>query len=236
MENREYSKVIAYIKTMISESSLQPGDKLPTERELADTLSVGRYSIREALRIMDNMGMIESRQGSGNYLVSNIGKNLAESVNMMLMVKQVNYLEISQLRRAIELYAYGCSINSLTPERINEMQQILEAMNITSETKRAKLDKQFHDAIILGSNNNLIISIMESLSEVCQVFIEKVIHNSSIEVKEKLMETHIEMLQYLREKNIAKGNNAINQHYDIADFACSQNYQNDYSSNSAITK
>ena len=235
METREYSKVIAYIKTMISESSLHSGDKLPTERELADTLSVGRYSIREALRIMDNMGMIESRQGSGNYLVSNIGKNLTESVSMMLMVKQVNYLEISQLRRAIELYAYSCAMNNLTPEKLNEMNHFLEAMKSSSETKRAKLDKQFHDAIIIESNNNLIINIMESLSEVCQVFIEKVLHNSPIEIKQTLMATHIEMLQYLMEKNIAKGNDAINRHYDIADFACSTN-PSYYSSNSAITK
>ena len=236
MENREYSKVIAYIKKMISESRLHPGDKLPTERELADTLSVGRYSIREALRIMDNMGMIESRQGSGNFLVSNIGKNLAESVSMMLMVKQVNYLEISQLRRAIELYAYGCAMNNLTPDKIHEMDQLLNAMKITSETKSAKLDKQFHDAIIVGSNNNLIISIMESLSEVCQVFIEKVLHNTSIEIKETLMETHVEMLQYLKEKDISKGHDAINRHYDIADLACSKDQQFNYSSNSAITK
>ncbi|SEW27808.1 FadR/GntR family transcriptional regulator [[Clostridium] fimetarium] len=222
MENREYSKVINYIKTMISESRLHQGDKLPTERELANTLSIGRYSIREALRIMDSMGMIDSRQGSGNYLVPNIGKNLAESVKMMLMVKQVNYLEISQLRRAIELYAYGCAINNLTPEKTNEMNQILEEMKIASGIKRAKLDKQFHDAIILGSNNNLIISIMESLSEVCQGSIDKVVHNSSMELKEKLMETHVEMLKYLIEKNIEKGKDAINKHYHIADLEYSK--------------
>ena len=223
MENREYSKVINYIKTMISESRLHQGDKLPTERELANTLSIGWYSIREALRIMDNMGMIESRQGSGNYLVSNIGKNLAESVNMMLMVKQVNYLEISQLRRAIELYAYGAAMNNLTPEKVNYMNRILEEMEITSGTEKAKLDKQFHDAIIIESNNNLIINIMESLSEVCQVFIEKVLHSSSEEINETLMGTHIEMLHYLVEKDIAKGTDAINRHYDIADFECAKN-------------
>jgi len=222
MENREYSKVITYIKEMISESKLRPGDKLPTERELADTLSIGRYSIREALRIMDNMGMIESRQGSGNYLISNIGKNLAESVNMMLMVKQVNHLEISQLRRAIELYTYSCAMNNLTPEKANEMDQLLEAMKNASGIEQAKLDKQFHDAITLESNNSLIINIMESLSEVCQGFIEKVLETSSLEIKEKLMKTHIEMLQYLRDKNIVKGSEAINRHYDIADFECSK--------------
>ena len=223
MENREYSKVIAYIKQMISESRLHSGDKLPTERELADTLSVGRYSIREALRIMDNMGMIESRQGSGNYLVLNIGKNLAESVNMMLMVKQVNHLEISQLRRAIELYAYGAAMNNLTPEKVNYMNRILEEMEITSGTEKAKLDKQFHDAIIMESNNNLIISIMGSLSVVCQGFIEKVLQNSTIEINETLMETHLEMLQYLVEKDIVKGTAAINRHYDIADSECARN-------------
>lgn len=223
MENREYTKVIDYIKRLISESRLHPGDRLPTERELADTLSVGRYSIREALRIMDNMGMIESRQGSGNYLVTNIGKNLAESVNMMLLVKQVDYQEISQLRRAIELYAYSCAIQNISTETLNSMNQLLNEIRSASETKQVQLDKQFHDAIIMESNNNLIISIMESLSEVCQGFIENVLYHSAPEIKETLMETHEEMLQYLKEKNLVKGTAAINKHYDLADIECARN-------------
>lgn len=217
MENREYSKVIAYIKAMISEGRLYPGDKLPTERELADTLHVGRYSIREALRIMDNMGLIESRQGSGNYLVTNIGKNIAESMKMMLMVKQIGYLEISQLRRAIELYVYSSAMKQITCEKLETMDMTLRAMKSASGVSRARLDKQFHDALLFESDNKLVISIMESLSEVCQFFIEKVLCNTSNEIGEKLMDTHVRMLQGLQEKNIVKGNEAINDHYDITD-------------------
>ena len=73
MDNKEYKKVIGYVKEEVANGNFKVGDKLPTERKMAESLGLGRYSIREALRVMDNMGLINSIQGSGNYLAQNIG-------------------------------------------------------------------------------------------------------------------------------------------------------------------
>lgn len=136
MEDREYTKVIGYVKAMILEGQLNLGDKLPTEREMAETLKLGRYSVREALRIMENMGLIESRQGSGNYLASNICKNLTESLSMLLLVKQVDFQEISQLRRAIELHAYKLAVSTVSKHHIDEMKNTLDKMNGATSKKK----------------------------------------------------------------------------------------------------
>ncbi|MBN7773613.1 FadR/GntR family transcriptional regulator [Clostridium aminobutyricum] len=217
MESREYNKVINYIKELIGKGDLHSGDKLPTERELAETLSVGRYSIREALRIMDAMGMIESRQGSGNYLITNIEKNLTETMALMLLVKQVDYLQISQLRRAIELYAYGCAMRYLSDSQLKDLTDLVEKMKQNTGRDKALLDKQFHDRIIAGSKNTLIISIMDSLSKVCSELIEKVVTESAPERELTLMTTHENIVKGLVTKDLSLGIQAIHLHYDLID-------------------
>lgn len=217
MNNREHSKVIDHIKGLIKTGALRSGDKLPTERELAETLAVGRYSIREAMRIMDAMGLIESRQGSGNYLITNIEKNLTETMDLMLLIKEVDYVQISQLRRAIELYAYGCAIQQFSNEQNEALSTIIEKMRTTTGTEKAQLDKQFHDEIIRGSGNTLIISIMESLSSVCNDLIEKVVTEAEPEVEKSLAKVHEELLKGLCSKDLDLGLKAIHRHYDIID-------------------
>lgn len=65
---KAYEKVVERIKQLVVEGKLVPGSRLPTERSLAEELNVSRNSVREGLRVMQNMGILSSQQGSGNYL------------------------------------------------------------------------------------------------------------------------------------------------------------------------
>jgi GntR family transcriptional repressor for pyruvate dehydrogenase complex len=217
MENREYAKVIEYIKTLIKEGQLELGHKLPTERDLAETLNLGRYSVREALRIMDNMGFIESRQGSGNYLIMKLSKNIAESMEMMLLVKQVNFHEINQVRRAMELQAFQLAAENITPEALEGLKVIYNQMLTASEKEKVLLDKKLHDEILQLSGNKLMISMMEALAETCQNLIAHVLNKVSSKRKEELMKAHYDILASLGNKDMAKGKEAINKHYDLID-------------------
>jgi GntR family transcriptional repressor for pyruvate dehydrogenase complex len=219
MEEREYKRVITYVKEQIAAGKLHTGDKLPTERELVQTLSLGRNSIREALRIMEAMGMLESRQGSGNYLSGNIEKTLTESMALMLLVKQVDYFQLSQLRRAIELFAYQGAIEHFAEPQIEELTSILEKMKKSRGSEKASLDKQFHDSILAGCENTLIISIMNSLSDVCSSQIEEVVVHTEPEIEVILMQVHEDMVRGIREKDVLFGITALNRHYDLIDNA-----------------
>ena len=67
MNEKTYERVIEYLKQQIQEGKLSCGSKIPSERELAASLNLGRNSVREALRTMEHTGMLESRQGKGNF-------------------------------------------------------------------------------------------------------------------------------------------------------------------------
>ena len=109
MENREYFAVLQYIKTLIIQGKLNIGDKLPTERHLSETLSLSRNTVRDAMRIMSSMGLVESRQGSGNYLSNKVSRNISATVDFMLLLEESNYLEINQIR----LMPQACQVPSL---------------------------------------------------------------------------------------------------------------------------
>ena len=85
MNEKTYERVIEYLKQQIQEGKLSCGSKIPSERELAASLNLGRNSVREALRTMEHTGMLESRQGKGNFLVNMPQKSLGNVFSMMLL-------------------------------------------------------------------------------------------------------------------------------------------------------
>ena len=106
-ETREYQKVISYLSQMIASGELAIGYRLPTERSLAETLSIGRNSTREALRMLEHTGVIVCKRGSGNYLTGNVSRPITEMVHMMLLLGQTDRKEICSFRRNMEKQSVG---------------------------------------------------------------------------------------------------------------------------------
>jgi len=216
-ENKAYLKVIQHIKKLLLNEQLSFGDRLPTERELSEILGLSRNSIREAMKIMENMGIIKSRHGSGNYLVGNIGKSFTDSLSMMVLMKRVDYLEISQLRRGIEIQALSLAMNIITENDLSTLNLLVNEMDRCNEIQQATLDKEFHYTIVAICKNDLMLSIMQSLSEVCEQFIEHILNETLKNEKNPFIKLHKKILESLVQKDLSMGIEAINEHYDIID-------------------
>ncbi len=131
MEQKTYRTVLSYIKDMIRSGRLAVGDRLPTERCLySSELSISRNTVRDAMRILESMGIVESRQGSGNYLAARMDQYLSESLQFLLLLSQLSYLEINQLRRAVELEACRLATERQTAGQLDEMAALLDIMEI----------------------------------------------------------------------------------------------------------
>ena len=92
-KEKAYVTVIAYIKQLVQDGQLAFGGKLPSEREMMATLGLGRNSIREALRTLENMGLISCVHGKGNFLVNQIGESFSSVFSMLLFLKQDLFLK-----------------------------------------------------------------------------------------------------------------------------------------------
>ena len=89
------------------------------------------------------MGVISSQHGAGNYLTGNFESNLVETISMMFLLNQIDYQQISQLRRGLELQALNLAIDHISDDEIMELQKIISQLEHETEENNVILDKSF---------------------------------------------------------------------------------------------
>ena len=134
-EEKAYARVIEKVKKMILSGELKPGEKLPPEREFAEKLEVSRNSVREAIRIMDMMGIVSSQQGSGNYVTCEFQKSITETMAMMFAMDQVNDKQISQVRYSMEVLAFTLALDRVREEDLAKMEECVEKLDKNGDSK-----------------------------------------------------------------------------------------------------
>lgn len=217
-QSKAYENVLYYIKRKIINGELQRGEKLPPERELAETLGVGRNSVREALRTLEIMGVVTSAHGAGNYISCNFRKNMIESMTMMFLLDEISYQQLSELREAIEIKAAGLAADRITDEQIEELETILHELKSSSdEVYCAAMDKKLHYIIAQASQNVLIFQILDVLSDVIDIFIcdmrGKII--TSRGNRQPLQQVHERIVKGLSRRNKKQVQEAMKEHFRL---------------------
>lgn len=212
-----YFLVIEYIKELVKKGEVKFGGKIPSERELMSTLGMSRNSIREALRTLENMGLLECRQGQGNFLVNHVGQSLGSLFSLLLFMKESNYVEISQLRRFIEIGAFLLAAKNPDWKDREGLKEILDKIDRCQVKERVKLDKQFHDYLIRISGNHLLTLLNEALSELFETMINDYTLRITQKNWDRLLECHRRVYDCLIRNDIQEGMKAIREHYNIID-------------------
>ena len=212
-----YEQVIEQIEGMITNGVLKKGDRLPSERELVEQLGVSRASIREALRSLEIIGLIESKQGEGNFIRENLDNTLFEPLSIMFMLNDCKVEEIFELRKVIEIETAALAARKITDEEINELQMLVDNMKTSEdEDERVKDDAKFHYTIAKASRNFLILSILNTVSSLMDSFIKdarkNIINN---QLKDSIDNEHEEILNALKSHNPNKASESMRKHMDL---------------------
>ena len=104
-QQKSYEHVLTYLEDALRDGKLTLGQSLPPERELAEQLGISRNSVREAVRLLEHMGFLVSSQGAGNFISCNIQRNLQDSFDMLILLQQIDYHQLAELRSGLELQA-----------------------------------------------------------------------------------------------------------------------------------
>lgn len=214
----EYHKVIDYIFQMIKNGQLIVGSKIPSERDIAETLGIGRNSTREAISILRGMGLIESIHGSGNYIAKDSGRTIWRILSAMLALGSISMKDIMEFRRVmarpvIELIFQ----NGFTDEDKEHLEQIIDEMQSASGNKLVMLDQEFHITLIRSTKNPLFIIVMEAISEVYHESMSKVIGGSDEETTMKFLMLHRKIFTSIVEKDEDACLKYLKDHYDLAE-------------------
>lgn len=212
-----YEQVIEQIKGMITNGVLKKGDRLPSERELVEQLGISRASIREALRSLEIIGLIESKQGEGNFIRENFDNTLFEPLSIMFMLNDCKVEEIFELRKVIEIETAALAAKKITDEEIDELQILINNMKTSEdEDERVKDDAKFHYTIAKASRNFLVLSILNTVASLIDSFIKDarkdIINN---QLKDNIDNDHEEILNALKEHNSNKASESMRKHMNL---------------------
>ena len=120
-------RAISAIKQMVVDGTLKPGDRLPTEAELSETIGVSRNSLREAVKALSVIRVLDVRQGDGTYVTALEPEQLLESLAFVLDLHQdSSYVEILEIRRLLEPAAVEQACPHLTDEDFAQLEQTME--------------------------------------------------------------------------------------------------------------
>ncbi|PRR80069.1 HTH-type transcriptional regulator LutR [Clostridium liquoris] len=213
-----YEQVIYQIKDMINKGVLKKGDKLPSERDMVESLQVSRTSIREALRSLEIIGLIESKQGEGNFIRSSFENSLIEPLSIMFMLQDSNPGEILELRKIIEKETAGLAAERITEEELKELELLMgKFKELVEGEQMVSVDREFHYKIAQASKNFLILSIFNAISSLMESFIKDARKNILIkeENKEILYKQHENIYKALLNKNPQQAMKAMIEHLDF---------------------
>lgn len=168
--------VLKALVGFVSAEALQPGEKLPTERILAERLKVSRNTVREALTRWEGLGLVERRQGSGTYLKAAVS---ADMLHMPLTLSGGNdftsLMQTLEIRRALEAEAAALCAERASLADIAEIARKLDVMEqafLMRDGMSSDEDWEFHQAIYRVSGNPLFEQIISAMHELFHRFWE----------------------------------------------------------------
>src|SRR6266540_7189718 len=159
-------EAIVRIKEMIVSGELKPGDRLPREADLADRLGLSRNSLREAVKALSLIRVLDVRQGDGTYVTSLEPNLLLDAMSFVVdFHRDDTVLEFLEVRRILEPAATAMAAAAMPDEAITDLRKVLDQLDDapTIEALVAN-DLEFHRKIALGSGNTVLCSLLDGLS------------------------------------------------------------------------
>jgi len=206
------------IRDLILNGELKPGQKLPPERELAESMSVSRPSLREALNKLVAQGYLEQVQGGGTYVKSITATSIDNAIEEFVKRDEAIF-DLMEVRKILETWAAYAAAERATDKEINNMFEFLEEMRIAKEHGHIGYisDTNFHFAISHATHNVLLVHVMNNIYQ----WIERVsyeirsrMHNKP-DSHELLFRHHTDIFEAIKSKdpNLAYGKMLVHMDY-----------------------
>jgi DNA-binding FadR family transcriptional regulator len=178
---KTYAEIVDQISSHIENGELKPGERLPSERTLSDTLNIGRQSLREALSVLEAIGLIEVKHGIGTFVRDDALAHLP--VARREDVNADNPFEFLEARRVIEPEMASLAAKRATEAEVGEMERALADLlsDKTGGKREYELDRRLHLAIARGAHNETLYRSMLAITEQMSTHLWRVMKERSIE-------------------------------------------------------
>lgn len=215
-----YERVIDHVHENIISGTYRLGSKLPPVDYLSEILDVPLSTVSEALKTLEILGIIIRRPNGTCYISNQLQKSLLSTLSMMFVLENLDYVQITQFRAALEFKALELAIKNNTDSYMKQLSSLVKGMGeSTSQKEVAEFDIKFHATIALMSQNKFIINLLQSIG----VLTGQLVHNVRGQILAKggpnssLQKSHEQILTGIGERNYDKAAAGLKIHFDIID-------------------
>ncbi|HKH01176.1 MAG TPA: FadR/GntR family transcriptional regulator [Bradyrhizobium sp.] len=195
-------EVILQLREMIHRGELRPGDRLPPERDLAKLLGVSRPTLRSGIHSLAAVGILQSRQGAGTFVVKSDGSPSLDGSSLRLMASLHGFTsaEMFEARQSLEMDIASLAAERATSDHIATMAEEITGMYASLDDPEQYLlhDMHFHQTIAAASGNRILTALMNMIATILFDVRRKTVHRSR-DLKESA-EMHRRIYRAIRER------------------------------------
>lgn len=165
--------------TLFTSGDLAPGTRLPSERQLAESLGVGRSAIREALAALEILGVVSTRPGSGTYLRDGVSELLPQTLRWGMLVGGEHTEELIEVRAGLEILAARTAAARASDDAIAEMRAAIQRMRDAGDDLHAfvEADVSFHIAVAAASGNRILLDLLQIVRSLLRVWVDRSVND-----------------------------------------------------------
>ena len=213
-----YEETFARIKSYITDNHLLPGSRLPTEKDLAQALGVGRSAVREAVKSLQILGVLDVKPKEGIVVKQFNFEPIIENLEYGLCIDNRQILELLDLRIALENAYLVSAIEHSTFSQFKELRDIIHEMERKAANNQSILDEdmRFHLAMYANTDNTILKSL---LALFWQMIIKMDAHSNTMSGPDSayVIDSHVQLLDAFTKHDCERCKMLLNQHYDLKD-------------------
>jgi len=211
-------EVIFQLREMIHRGELRPGDRLPPERDLAKLLGVSRPTLRDGIRSLAAVGVLQPRRGAGTFVVKAEGSPVLDSNPLRLMASLHGFTpdEMFEARKSLEMAIAGLAAERATGDQLASMSEEIAEMFASLDDPEQFLvhDMRFHQTVAAASGNRILTSLMNMVATILFDVRSKTVKRAR-DLKESA-EMHRTIYRAIRKRNVEGASEAMRDHLMLA--------------------
>ena len=211
-------KIISEIKSLIESGQVAHGTRLPSEREFSRMLGVSRPSLREALKVLSVLGIIEHRHGEGTFLTEDRDNWPIEPFSVFFSIKKGALIDIYEARQGLEVKAAALAAERRTKEDLQKMTRAINKMkqSVGEVAMFLAHDLEFHRSLVSSTKNPVLIDLLEKIYKIhfeTRDLLYATADNYEVNTQSDL-EKHVQLLTHIAEGNAAAASQNIQDHLE----------------------
>lgn len=174
------SEVARRLMDLFTSGSIEPGTRLPPERQLAASLGVGRSAVREALAALEILGIVDVRPGSGTYLRGEASELLPQTLRWGLLIGERNTVQLLELRAGLEIYVARLAAGRMDADGRRRLVDCTTRMadGLDDLAAFARADRDFHQVLAEAADNAVLVDTLHVVRSLLQVYADRAVHDT----------------------------------------------------------